>query len=112
MWNLMLFFVTKSETLNNLKTLFYANLFIFAKVSMPAMALNNLLIFHFLIFFKYANYVNLIMACSLSDSDYPRAIYTVTFNVNVSDVDDVTPVFTNLPSNTTINRALQAGMYK
>ena len=46
----------------------------------------------------------------LTDDDFPRATYTMTFNIMVSDVDDVTPAFINLPSNSTITRGLKAGL--
>ncbi|XP_060590656.1 cubilin-like, partial [Ruditapes philippinarum] len=44
------------------------------------------------------------LLATLIDSDVPQVTYTVTFNVTVSDVDDVAPVFLNLPGNYTLSR--------
>ena len=46
---------------------------------------------------------------AVDTTDVPLVTYSVTFTVSVTDIDDVAPVFVNLPSNATVYRSEKTG---
>ncbi|KAL4227273.1 plasma membrane adhesion molecule [Mactra antiquata] len=57
--------------------------------------------------FDYETINKFSLLVKIIDTDVPLATYMVTFNITITDVNDFSPEFDNLPNNMTLKRGLQ-----